>query len=118
MTVSGSPVVFRIEVGEARPVTVERFQLGVRKVAATPGEFAPLVYDRSGADLDDRGLPPEQRDIVETAIREGYDERAPYSNAFEGLRGTLGGVGDSGDTVECANYDDEWFAVEFFEAVA
>jgi len=107
---------FRMEVGDPRQVTVEQFRIGLRDVAATPDAFATLVYEREGVDLDDRPLSAEQRDIVETAIDAGHDECAPYSDAFVDLQGELGGVG--GDGFDYANYRDEWYAVELFEAVA
>ncbi|MEF8856131.1 MAG: hypothetical protein V5A16_01780 [Haloplanus sp.] len=109
---------FRIEIGERRRVTVEQLRVGVRAVATTAREFATLVDERSGIDFDSRELSVEQRDIVETAIDEGDDECAPYSDAFADLQETLGWVGDTRDGVGYANYDDEWYAVDLFEAVA
>lgn len=105
---------FRMAVGERRQVTVEQFRIDVRAVASTPDAFASLVYERSGVDLDD-DLSAEQRDIVEAAIDEGYDECAPYSDAFADLQGTLGSIDSPYDY---ANYDDGWYAVDLFEAVA
>jgi len=113
---------FRMDVGEPRQVIVEQFHVGVRTVAATPGELAAIIYERDGIDLDDRSLSAEQRDIVETAIDEGYDECAPYSDAFADLQEDFGWVGssshDARDTADYANYRDEWYAVDLFEAVA
>jgi len=106
---------FRIEIGEHHPVTVERIRIGLTEVAPTSDAFATFVYDRAGVDLDDRGLTNEQRDIVETALDEGYDECAPYSGAFAELQGALGGI-DS--PYGYADYGDEWYAVDLFEAVA
>jgi hypothetical protein len=80
-------------------------------------EFATLAYERSGTDLDDRGLTAEQRDVVETAIDERYDECEPYSEAFAGLQEMLGGL-DGDGRVDYANYGDEWYAVDLYEAVA
>lgn len=107
---------FRMDVGDPRQVIVEQFHVGVRDVAATTDAFAALVYDRYGVIVDERDLSPEQRDIVETAIDEDYDECAPYSDAFADLQGELGGTG--GDAYDYANYGDEWYAVDLFEAVA
>jgi len=106
---------FRMDVGDPRQVTLERIRIGVREVAATPAALARLVYDRDGVDLDDN-LSAEQRDIVETATDEGYDECAPYSDAFADLQGALGGTG--GGSFDYANYEHEWYAVELFEAAA
>lgn len=106
---------FLIEVGERHQVTVEQVRIGVREVTTTPDALARLVYERDGIDLDDRTLSTEQRDIVETAIDEGYDECAPYSDAFADLQGALGGLDGPSDY---ANYRGEWYAVELFEAVA
>lgn len=105
---------FRIEIGDPRPVTVEQVRIDVRSVAATADEFATLVYDRYGVDLDERDLSAEQRDIVETAIGEEYDECAPYSDAFGAVQEELGSIDSPYDY---ANYDDEWYAVDLFEAV-
>lgn len=107
---------FRMDVGEPRQVVVEQIRIGVREVATRPAGLARLVYDRDGVDLDDQTLSSEQRDIVETAIDEGYDECAPYSDAFAELQGVLGGT--DGGSFDYANYRDEWYAVELFEAVA
>jgi len=109
---------FRLTVGERRAVTVERLRVTLRSVATTPDAFAAHVYERFGVDLDERDLSPEQRDIVETAIDEGYDECAPYSDSFADVQQRLGGVGGSGDSYDYANYDDDWYAVDLFEAVA
>ena len=106
---------FRIEIGDPHPVTVEQVRIDVRSVAATADEFATLVYDRYGVDLDERDLSAEQRDIVETAIGEGYDECAPYSDSFGDLQGKLGSIDSPYDY---ATYDDEWYTVDLFEAVA
>jgi len=106
---------FRIEIGDPHPVTVEQVRIDVRSVAATADEFATLVYDRYGVDLDERDLSAEQRDIVETAIGEGYDECAPYSDSFGDLQGKLGSTDSPYDY---ATYDDEWYTVDLFEAVA
>jgi hypothetical protein len=109
---------FRMEIGERRRVIVEQVRIGVREVATTPDEFAALAYERSGIDLDARDLPSAQRDIVETAIDEGYDECAPYSDAFADLQSTLGWTRGADEAVDYANYGDEWYAVDLFEAVA
>jgi hypothetical protein len=109
---------FRIRVEEPRQVIVEQFRIGVRNVAATPDAFATLVYERDGVVVDERDLTTEQRDIVETAIDEEYDECAPYSDAFADLQGKLGGVGGDGTPYDDANYRDGWYAVDLFEAVA
>jgi hypothetical protein len=106
---------FRIRVEEPRQVIVEHSRIGVRHVAATPDAFATLVYERAGVVVDERDLSTDQRDIVETAIDEEYDECVPYSDAFADLQGELGGTRDASDY---ANYRDEWYAVDLFEAVA
>ncbi|MFD1595407.1 hypothetical protein ACFR97_07590 [Haloplanus litoreus] len=124
---------------ESRSVLVpepsyDTLRVGGRAVASTPREFAPLVYERHGVDPADRDLSAEQRDIVETAIDEGYDECAPYSDAFAALQRTLGqrmtretddgsGVAtipaaDAPERVDYANYENEWYAVDLHAAAA
>jgi hypothetical protein len=100
-------------------VTVERFLIDVETVAETAAAFAALVYERYGVDLDGRGLSAEQRDIVETAIDEGYDECAPYSDAYADLQAVLGRDDTDGDRrVDYANYEEQWYAVQLSEYVA
>jgi hypothetical protein len=125
---------FRFRITEERDAVVERRRIGIEVVAESTADFAALVYDRYGVDLDERGLSPEQRDIVETAIDAGYDECAPYSEAYVDVQRTLGRpvtrVTDDGDgvattpdanqpeRVDYANYENEWYFVRLSEYVA
>jgi hypothetical protein len=97
---------------------MEARRVETRSVADDPDAFAALVYQRDGVVLDERDLTAAQRDLVETAIDETYDECAPSADAFAELQGTLGGVGDTGEPFDYATYRDEWYAVDLFEAVA
>ena len=126
---------FRFRIERTKPTTVETRRVAVRMVADSTDEFVALVYDRYGADLDERGLSAEQRDIVETAIDDGYDECAPYSEAYANLQRTLGRqvtrVTDDGDgdgvvttpaadapeRIDYANYGNEWYFVQLSEYV-
>jgi hypothetical protein len=125
---------FRFRIERTKPTTVETRRVTVRTVADSTDAFAALVYDRYGVDLDDRDLSVEQRDIVETAIADGYDECAPYSEAYADLQRTLGrqvtrvtadgnGVAttppaDAPERVDYANYENEWYFVQLSEYVA
>jgi hypothetical protein len=109
---------FRLRLVSTEPTTMEARRGETRPVADDPDAFAALVYERDGVVLDERDLTAPQRDLVETAIDETYDECAPYSDAFADLRGALGGVGDTGEPFDYATYRDEWYAVDLFEAVA
>ncbi|AXG09909.1 hypothetical protein [Haloplanus rubicundus] len=124
---------FRFRIERTKPTTVETRRVAVRMVADSTDEFVALVYDRYGVDLDERDLSAEQRDIVETAIDDGYDECAPYSEAYADLQRTLGrqvtrvtddgdGVAttpaaDAPDRVDYANYENEWYVVQLSEYV-
>ncbi|MFB6102042.1 MAG: hypothetical protein ABEJ73_05700 [Haloplanus sp.] len=116
--IGGDP--FRVRITGTTPTTVGTRRVDVRTVATAASEFAALVYDRFGVDLDERGLSTEQRDVVETAISDGYDECAPYSEAYADLQRTLGGTGQ-GDPrsrrVDYANYETEWYSVQVSEYV-
>jgi len=125
---------FRVRIERPKPTTVETRRVAVRAVADSTDEFAALVYDRYGVDLGEHDLSAEQRDIVETAIDDGYDECAPYSEAYVDLQRTLGrqvtrvtadgnGVAttppaDAPERVDYANYEDEWYVVQLSEYVA
>lgn len=106
---------FRLRLVSTEPTAMEARRVETRPVADDPDAFAALVYERGGVVLDERDLTTEQRDIVETAIDETYDECAPYSDAYTDLQGALGGTGEPFDY---ATYRDEWYAVDLFEAVA
>lgn len=124
---------FRFRIERTKPTTVETRRVAVRTVADSTDAFVALVYDRYGVDLDERNLSAEQRDIVETAIADGYDECAPYSEAYAGLQRTLGrqvtrvtedgnGVAttpaaDAPERVDYANYENEWYVVQLSEYV-
>ena len=113
---------FRLDLGESRTKTVETHRIEVESVAESTAEFAAVVRERYGVDLDDRDLSAEQRDIVEAAVDGGYDECAPYSDAYADLQATLGNDSDgsgSGRTerVDYARYDGEWYAVSMSEYV-
>lgn len=124
---------FRFRIVEERDVVVETRRIEVDTVAESASAFATLVYDRYGIDLDERALSAEQRDIVESAIADGYDECAPYSEAYADLQRTLGrpatrvtGDGDGvattptadmPDRVDYANYENEWYSVLLSEYV-
>jgi hypothetical protein len=109
---------FRLRLVSTEPTTMEARRIETRPVADSADAFAALAYERDGVVLDERDLSPEQRDIVETAIAEGYDECAPYSDAFVDLQGELGGVGGAGEPFDYATYRDEWYVVDLYEAVA
>jgi len=125
---------FRFRITEERDAVIEIRRIVVETAAESAGELASIVYDRYGVDLDERDLSAEQRDIVETAIDEGYDECAPYSEAYADLQRTLGRpvtrVTDDGDgvvttpgadapeRVDYANYENEWYFVSLSEYVA
>jgi hypothetical protein len=124
---------FRFHIERTKPARVETRRVEVRTVADSDASFATLVYDRFGIDLDERALSAEQRDIVETAIEDGYDECAPYSEAYADLQRTLGrpvtrvtGDGDGVATtptadvpvrIDYANYENEWYSVLLSEYV-
>lgn len=108
---------FRFRVTDTKPVTVERRRVEVETVAESATELANIVYERRGIDLDERTLSAEQRDIVAAAIDDGYDECAPYSDAYAGLQSTL--RRDGGEShFDYANYGTEWYAVSLSEYVA
>jgi hypothetical protein len=107
---------FRLRLVSTEPTTMEARGVETRPVADGPDAFAALVYERDGVVLDGRDLTAEQRDIVETAIDEEYDECAPYSDAFVAVQERFGGL--RGGAVDYANYGDRWYAVDLFEAVA
>jgi hypothetical protein len=112
---------FRYRIVEARDAVIEIRRVEVEAVATSSDDFAALVYDRYGLDLDDRALSAEQRDIVAAAVDEGYDECAPYSDAYADLQTTLGGTGQSAPRdrrIDYANYENEWYTVQLSEYVA
>ncbi|MFD1634824.1 hypothetical protein ACOZ4L_03695 [Haloplanus ruber] len=130
LRIGGRAFRFRLEGRES--VTVETHRIAVRDLADDPAGFASVVLDQRGIELDD--LSPEQRDIVETAIEDGYDECAPYSQPYADLQGSFGrpptrvtGDGDgvastpdaeTPDQVDYARYETRWYAVDFGEYVA
>lgn len=125
---------FRFRIERTKPTRVETRRVEMRAVATDTAAFAALLYDRYGVDLDGHDLSAAQRDIVESAIADGYDECAPYSEAYADLQRALGRpatrVTDDGDgvattptadmpeRVDYANYEDEWYAVQLSEYVA
>jgi hypothetical protein len=125
---------FRLRLGERSPTTVTTYGVELTAVAESAEAFAVTILGRYGIDLDERDLSAEQRDIVETAIDDGYDECAPYSEAYADLQRTLGRqvtrVADDGDgdattpaadapeRVDYANYGSEWYVVQLSEYVA
>jgi len=111
---------FRFQLVETRDAVVETRRVEVETVADSASELASLVYDRYGVDLDERDLPAEQRDIVEAAIEDGYDECAPYSDAYAELQTMLGGTGQSEPRerrIDYANYENGWYFVQLSEYV-
>ncbi|QGX94706.1 hypothetical protein EI982_07805 [Haloplanus rallus] len=122
---------FRFGLEGRESVTVETRRIEVRELADGPEGFASVVLDRYGTDLD--GLSPEQREIVETAIDDEYEECAPYSEAYAGVQRALGrpptrvtgdgdGVAttpdvDTPERVDYANYEARWYAVDLGEYV-
>jgi hypothetical protein len=124
---------FRLHLGERTPTTVTTYRVELTAIAESTGAFAATMRDRYGVDLDERDLSAEQRDIVETAIDDGYDECAPYSEAYADLQRTLGrpvtrvtGDGDGVATtpgadapgrIDYANYENEWYVVQLSEYV-
>jgi len=125
---------FRFRIERTKPTRVETHRVEMRAVADSASAFAALIYDRLGIDLDERDLSAEQRDIVESATADGYDECAPYSEAYADLQRTLGrpvtrvtddgdGVAttptaDMPDAVDYANYENAWYFVQLSEYVA
>ncbi|WP_251344209.1 hypothetical protein [Haloplanus halophilus] len=123
---------FRFRLVETRDAAIETRRIAVDPVATSADEFAARIYDRRGIVLDG-DLPPEQRDIVEAAVEDGYDECAPYSEPYADLQRTLGRpvtrVTDDGDgvattptgempeRVDYANYENEWYFVQLSEYV-
>ncbi|WP_338741694.1 hypothetical protein [Haloplanus salilacus] len=119
---------FRFDLGDPRPKTVETHRIELTEVSGSAADFADIVLDRSGIHLDPSDLSAEQRDIVEAAIDDGYDECAPYSDAYADLQVTLGrelertrtadgSATDAPDRVDYADYEAEWYAVSLSEYV-
>jgi hypothetical protein len=113
--IEGHPLRFRRT--DTTRATVETHRVDVRTVATTVGAFAAAVYERFGVDLDAPELSAAQHDVVQTAIADGYEECAPYSEAYVDLQERLGGSEPRPHRVDYANYDGEWYAVGLQEGV-
>jgi hypothetical protein len=124
---------FRADLGDPRATTVETHRVEVTTVADSAADFAGMLFDRYGVELDATDLSAEQRDIVEAAVDEGYDECVPYSDAYADLQARLGrdpertGVGtadgsgsaaDIPDRVDYADYEAKRYAVSLRPYVA
>ncbi|WP_248897481.1 hypothetical protein [Haloplanus halobius] len=125
---------FRLQVTDTRTVTMERRRIETRTVAESVADFAAHVHERRGIDLDEHDLSAAQREIIESAIEDGYDECAPYSEPYADLQRLFGRqvtrVTDDGDGVvstpgedapeeiDYANYENQWYAVSMSEYVA
>ncbi|WP_299334041.1 hypothetical protein [Haloplanus sp.] len=120
---------FRLDLGDPRPTTVETHRVAVGAITGSAADFAGLVFDRYGVELDPTDLSAEQRDIVEAATDDGYDECAPYSDAYTDLQATLGRapartgtadgpVSDTPARVDYVDYESDWYAVSLAEYVA
>lgn len=113
---------FRLQVTGTTTVPMAQRRIELRTVAESAAEFAAIVYERDGIDLDERTLSAEQRDILQTAIDDdGYDECAPYSDAYAELQAMLRrDDGDDGPRrqFDYANYLDQWYSVSLSEYVA
>lgn len=71
---------------EERELEEDEYTTTLEPIAASPDEFEEVVEEEFVIDLDAHNLPPEQREIIETAIDEdGYRERGSISSEFNEL---------------------------------
>ena len=71
---------YRVRVGDPREVTVETYRYTAETVAQSPDEYADHLRERYLFTLD--GLPDREREVVETAIEEGYYAESADDAAF------------------------------------
>jgi hypothetical protein len=107
--VEGVPV--RLVFVETREVPVTTYTVTAEQVAESPSAFMDVVLGEGDYPTLDN-LSAEQRDIIETAIEEEYDECAPYSEAYEDLLNRLGGSDWRVQRAPYATYEGEWYTVD------
>ena len=100
---------FRLVKSGTEEVTVSTYEVRLEQVADSPAALAALVRERRGVVLDD--LTAEQREILDVAAEERYDECAEYTTATQDLVERL-------REVDYARYDGTWYRVDVYESVA
>lgn len=72
-----------------RVLAEDEFKTTIERVASNTEEFEEIVDEKFVIDLDAQDLSDKQREIIETAIEEGYSESGSISSEFDDLSDRL-----------------------------